>query len=263
MTGRERGSMMVRALCVDAVWNFRRHQNVGFLFMIIPALQRRWKDHDQLAAALKRHTRYISTHPAMITALGGWVVRHEERLRDEPDVSAQEGHRLKGLMMGPLAALGDALFWSALKPVLLLGGVACVVMANDPLWKISGCVVAVAAYNVIRLSVMWEGLVVGYERGISAVAAFQRVPVWVNQIQRVGVVVAAGMAALLYPWTSVSWKGFEILPGFLALATMAVCTIGLRIRISSTALLYMAMAVCVGMGYVLPLEHIVKIEVPW
>jgi len=82
-------------------------------------------------------------------------------------------------------------------------------------------------------------------------------------LQGIGVITASAIAALLYPWTSVSVMGHEVVPGFLALATVACFLVGLRLRISSTVLLYFAVGGCIVLGYVVPLREVFRMEVPW
>jgi len=199
----------------------------------------------------------------MIPVLAGLVIREEEALAAKPEESAPSLQRHKGMLMGPLAALGDSFFWSAFKPLMLLLGVAWSVIVEPPLGKAVGGLVIWGGYNFVRFWIMWKGLAAGYERGLSAVGLWQDLPIRAAQCQTVSVVVAAGLAALLYPWASVSVGGHEVAPGFLALAAMAIFVLGLRVRISSTALLYLAVAACVVLGYVVPLPRVLHVEVPW
>lgn len=263
MTRREQWGLWWRSWWVDAAWNFQRHQNVGFLFMMTPALKRRWKDRDALAAAMKRYTRYVSTHPAMIPVLGGLSLREEEALRADSSRSPKDLHRLKGLMMGPLAAMGDGLFWSTLKPLTLLLGVASVVTIPQTWGKYAALIGLLAAYNFFRLWLMWKGFTWGYERGVSAVGVFQGVTGSIQRFQAVGIVVVASLTALLYPWSSVTILGRQVAPSFAVLAIVLLFMGGLRGRISSTVLFYVVTVGCVLAAYGWDLRNAVRVEVPW
>jgi hypothetical protein len=89
---------------------------------------------------------------------------------------------------GPLGALGDALFWAALRPALFVPA-ALAVAAGAPWWLAA---VAVAAFNGVSFAVRWWGARAGLREGLQVGGALGRS--WVRRAP--GVVRPAGAAAI-------------------------------------------------------------------
>lgn len=109
---------------LQSSWNFERLQNIGFLFSIYLILKKLYKNNiELLKKAIERHIDFFNTNIFFASAVFGMVVRLEEEL-DNAD--AQKKHTEIGNakigVMGPLAAIGDSIFWSTIKPFALLIG---------------------------------------------------------------------------------------------------------------------------------------------
>lgn len=61
ITKRDVNSMFGRALMYGASWNYERMQNLGFLYMMVPALKRIYGDKDsaEMSQAMKRHLEFF------------------------------------------------------------------------------------------------------------------------------------------------------------------------------------------------------------
>ncbi|MCL1366611.1 PTS system mannose/fructose/sorbose family transporter subunit IID, partial [Listeria monocytogenes] len=63
-------------------------------------------------------------------------------------------------MMGPLAAVGDPVFWFTIRPMLVALGASLSLSGN-----ILGPILFFVAWNVIRWGVMWYTQEFGYKAG--------------------------------------------------------------------------------------------------
>ena len=100
-----------RSTFLQGSWNYERMQNGGWAYTLIPALKRLYHTKEDRSAALKRHLEFFNTHPYLASPiLGVTMALEEERANGAPiDDKAIQG--VKVGMMGPLAGVGDPVFW--------------------------------------------------------------------------------------------------------------------------------------------------------
>ncbi|WP_293978104.1 PTS system mannose/fructose/sorbose family transporter subunit IID, partial [uncultured Clostridium sp.] len=141
-------------------WNYERMQNGGWAFAMIPAIKRLYKSKEERAAALKRHLEFFNTHPYVASpVLGVTLALEEERANGAPvdDVTIQG---VKVGMMGPLAGIGDPVFWFTVRPIL--GALAASLAMNG---NILGPIIFFFAWNIIRMAFMWYTQEFGFKAG--------------------------------------------------------------------------------------------------
>ncbi len=144
-------------------WNYERMQNGGWCFAMIPAIKALYPDDkEQQAEALKRHLEFYNTHPYVSApVIGVTLAMEEQRANGEPiDDTAIQG--VKVGMMGPLAGVGDPVFWFTIRPILGALG-ASLAMGGS----IVGPLLFFIAWNVIRLAFLWYTQEFGYKVGTS------------------------------------------------------------------------------------------------
>lgn len=172
--------LVVRALGLQAAFNAETLQGVGFAHAVAPALRRA---HGPAAGErLARLAAAFNANPYLAPVAVGAVWRAEGR---EPP---ERIDRFLALVRGPLGALGDALFWAALRPALFVPA-ALAVAAGAPWWLAA---VAVAAFNGVSFAVRWWGARAGLREGLQVGGALGRS--WVRRAP--GVVRPAGAAAI-------------------------------------------------------------------
>jgi len=149
--------IFLRSLFVQSSWNFRRMQDVGFAYSLIPLARRFGDNKERISGVLTRHVQSFSSHPYLTGAIIGSVAKLEEASEGD---NCPEALRLKETLMAPYAAIGDPFFWGGLKP---LSSVAGVILALE------GLLVAplffLLMYNSIHLWVRLRGFIEGYIDG--------------------------------------------------------------------------------------------------
>ena len=149
-----------RSTFLQGSWNYERMQNGGWAYTLIPALKRLYHTKEDRSAALKRHLEFFNTHPYLASPiLGVTMALEEERANGAPiDDKAIQG--VKVGMMGPLAGVGDPVFWFTVKPII--GALAAsMAMAGNLLGPISYFVL----WNAIRMAFLWYTQEFGYKAG--------------------------------------------------------------------------------------------------
>ena len=149
--------MFLRSLFVQSSWNFRRMQNVGFAYSLIPLARRSGDNKKRISGILTRHTRSFSSHPYLTGAIIGSAAKLEESSESN---DCPEALRLKETLMAPYAAIGDPFFRGGLKP---LSSVAGVILALEGL--LIAPLFFLLVYNSIHAWIRLRGFIEGYLDG--------------------------------------------------------------------------------------------------
>ncbi|WP_058270675.1 PTS system mannose/fructose/sorbose family transporter subunit IID [Olsenella massiliensis] len=142
--------------------NYERMQALGWCYGMGPALKELYPDKDDLAQALKRHLEFFNTQPFLASPIFGveMTLEEERAAGVEVDDAAIQGVKIG--MMGPLAGVGDPIFWGTIRPVL---GAFCASLALSG--SIAGAFVFFIVWNLVRLAFMWYTQEFGYKQGMN------------------------------------------------------------------------------------------------
>jgi PTS system mannose-specific IID component len=160
LTQKDRLSVAWRSQFLQGSWNYERMQNVGWAYAMIPAIKKLYKSKEDRASALKRHLEFFNTHPYVASPIiGVTLALEEERANGAPiDDTAIQG--VKVGMMGPLAGIGDPVFWFTVRPILGALGASLAMSGN-----ILGPILFFVLWNVIRMAFLWYTQEFGYKAG--------------------------------------------------------------------------------------------------
>lgn len=144
---------------LQASFNYERMQAGGFLVAQLPFLKKIYKgDKEGLSASMKDNLEFINTHPNLTGFLMGLLISLEEKKADRGIIKG-----LKVALFGPLAGIGDALFWFTLLPIVA-GITASLAISGSVL----GPIIFFAVYlTIFVLRIFWTHL--GYNTGIKAI----------------------------------------------------------------------------------------------
>jgi len=161
LSKKDRMSVALRHQFLQGSWNYERMQNGGWAFSMIPAIKKLYTNKEDQIAALKRHLEFYNTHPYVSAPVMGVTLAEEGRANGEPidDVAIQG---VKVGMMGPLAGVGDPVFWFTIRPILGALG-ASIALGGSAL----GPILFFVLWNVIRLVFLWYTQEFGYKAGAS------------------------------------------------------------------------------------------------
>lgn len=160
LSKKDRISVWWRSTFIQGSWNYERMQNGGWAYAMIPAIKKLYKTKEDRSAALKRHLEFFNTHPYVASPiLGVTLALEEERANGAPvdDVAIQG---VKVGMMGPLAGIGDPVFWFTIKPIL--GALAASLAMTG---NILGPILYFVLWNLLRMGFTWYTQEFGYKAG--------------------------------------------------------------------------------------------------
>ena len=155
--------MFVRSNFLLGSFNFERMQAMGFCVAMMPILKRVYTG-DDLKKALKRHLEFFNTQPFVAAAIMGIIGAMEEKKANGADISEATLSGVKVGLIGPLAGVGDPIFWGTLRPVLAALGAGVALTGS-----LLGPLIFFIGFNAIRLATHWYGVQYGYERGTALV----------------------------------------------------------------------------------------------
>lgn len=162
LTKKDRISVWLRSTFLQGSWNYERMQNGGWAFAMIPAIKRLYKTKDERSAALKRHLEFFNTHPYVASPILGVTLALEEERSNGTEVDDITIQGVKVGMMGPLAGIGDPVFWFTVRPILGALGASLAINGN-----ILGPIIFFVAWNLIRMAFTWYTQEFGYKVGSS------------------------------------------------------------------------------------------------
>lgn len=160
LTKRDRIAIWWRSTFIQGSWNYERMQNGGWAFAMIPAIKRLYQTKEDRAAALERHLEFFNTHPYVASPILGVTLALEEERSNGAPVDDKAIQGVKVGMMGPLAGIGDPVFWFTIKPII--GALAASLALTG---NILGPILYFVLWNLFRMGFMWYSQELGYKAG--------------------------------------------------------------------------------------------------
>lgn len=160
LSKKDRLAVAWRSTFLQGSWNYERMQNGGWCFAMIPAIKKLYTNKEDQKEALKRHLEFFNTHPYLASPILGVTLALEEEKANGAKVDDAAIQGVKVGMMGPLAGVGDPVFWFTVRPMLGALG-ASLAMGGS----ILGPILFFVLWNVIRWAFMWYTQEFGYKAG--------------------------------------------------------------------------------------------------
>lgn len=144
---------------LQASFNYERMQACGWLWGMLPGLQKIHTNKEDLKASMAHNLDFINTHPFLVTFVMGIVLSLEQNKADTQTIRS-----VRISAAGPLGGIGDALFWLTLVPITA-GLTANIAMEGNLL----GAVLFLVIFNVVQFAVRWWLMHWSYSLGTKAV----------------------------------------------------------------------------------------------
>lgn len=178
-------------------WNYERMQNLCYCYSLIPVLKKLYKTKEDLSKALKRHMEYFNTHQFTVPAVLGVNAAMEEARANDEKIDAEMITGIKVALMGPLAGLGDPVFWGILRPMTAAIGAGIALGGN-----IAGPIIFFVIINIIRLIMRYYGLIISYNQGVNMMTSIK--DIMPKIMKTVTVLAYTVMGGLVAKWTVIN-----------------------------------------------------------
>ena len=156
----DRQKVWWRSQFLQGSWNYERMQNLGWAYSLIPAIKKLYTKKEDQAAALERHLEFFNTHPYVAAPIMGVTLALEEERANGVEIDDAAIQGVKVGMMGPLAGIGDPVFWFTVRPILGALGASLAASGN-----IVGPLLFFFGWNAIRMAFLWYTQEFGYKAG--------------------------------------------------------------------------------------------------
>ncbi|MRZ81178.1 PTS system mannose/fructose/sorbose family transporter subunit IID [Paeniclostridium sordellii] len=151
--------MAWRSMFLQASFNYERMQAGGWLYSILPGLQKIHKNKQDLSTSMKHNLEFFNCHPFLITFVMGIILSLEQKKADVQTIRS-----LRVAAMGPLGGIGDAIFWFTLLPI------AAGVGANLALeGSIAGPIIFLLMFNIVHLGLRFWLMHWSYKTGVEGI----------------------------------------------------------------------------------------------
>ena len=148
-----------RSLLLQASFNYERMQASGWLYGLLPALQKIHSNPKDLSRAMKGHMGFFNTHPFLVTFVMGIVLAME---RSKQNVNSIQSTKIA--VGAPLGGIGDAMFWLTLLPIC--GGIGADLALQG---SIMGAVFFFLLFNVVHFGLRFGLAHYAYRMGVAAI----------------------------------------------------------------------------------------------
>lgn len=152
--------MVWMSTMLQASFNYERMQSSGWLWAMLPGLQKVHTNKDDLAASMTHNMDFINTHPYLVTFVMGIVLSMEQQ---KMDIQTIRSVRIS--TAAPLGGIGDALFWYTLIPITA-GMTANMAIDGNMMGPILYFIIAFGAEMALRYGLMYWS----YNLGTKAVS---------------------------------------------------------------------------------------------
>ncbi|GGL41725.1 PTS system mannose/fructose/sorbose family transporter subunit IID [Sporolactobacillus putidus] len=197
LTRKDMFSTYLRSTFMLGSFNFERMQAIGFCVTMIPAIKRFYHKKEDQAAALKRHLEFFNTTPWPASAIFGVTAAMEQKKAAGADIDEAAITNVKVGLMGPLAGIGDPIYWGTARPILAALGASLALSGS-----ILGPLLFFFGINIIRMLTRWYGFKLGYRQGTDIVqdVAGNRLKKLTQMASVLGLFV---MGSLVSKWTTI------------------------------------------------------------
>lgn len=151
--------MVWRSCQLQACFNYERMQSAGWLWAMLPGLQKIHTNKEDLATSMTHNLDFLNTHPFAVTFVMGMVLSMEQK---KMDIQTIRSVRIS--VAAPLGGIGDALFWMTLIPIVA-GMTAQMAIDGSWLGPILYFVIAFGVEMALRYGLMYWS----YNMGTKAV----------------------------------------------------------------------------------------------
>lgn len=190
-------SMFIRSNFHQGSWNFERMQALGYCFAMVPVIKRLYTGEER-KKALKRHLEFFNTQPFVTAPILGVTAAMEEQKANGASIDDGVINGVKIGLMGPLAGVGDPVFWGTLRPVVAALGASIALSGS-----ILGPILFFVLFNAVRLAIRWWGVSYGYKKGSDIVGDLGG-----NKLQKLtegaSILGLFVMGALVSRWTTIN-----------------------------------------------------------
>lgn len=149
-----------RTMTLSSTYNYERMQALGYVYSMIPVINRYYEKKEDRIQAYKRHYELFNTTPTMGGFITGLSTSMEKEASQDENFDTSSINAVKLSLMGPFAGIGDSIFQGSLRIISLGIGIALAAQGS-----ILGVIIHLLLYNVLAHLLRYYGVFAGYNMG--------------------------------------------------------------------------------------------------
>lgn len=152
--------MFRRSFTIFAPFSFAKHGGSGFCYSLMPFIDKFYTKKEDKQAALSRNIVWFNTTQNVSTFVMGLAASMEKENSEKADFDPESINAVKSSLMGPLAGIGDSLFWGVLRVVA-----AGVALGLGQQGSILAPIIFLLIYNIPSIACRYTLGFLGYSLG--------------------------------------------------------------------------------------------------
>ncbi|WP_342636077.1 PTS system mannose/fructose/sorbose family transporter subunit IID [Collinsella tanakaei] len=156
-----------RSWAIQDSWNYERQMNMGFLYGLVPTLDRCYPDEsdpkqlERKKEAYRRHMAFYNCTPQTSAFVLGLSASMEENYAEDPtSMDPDSINAVKTSLMGPLSGVGDSFFQGTIRVIAFGLGVQLAQQGS-----VLGPVLAMVISIIPSVLITWFAAKLGYQGG--------------------------------------------------------------------------------------------------
>lgn len=197
---KELQSVFWRSFALQGAFNYERMQNLGYCYAMLPVIKKLYSKKEDQVKAIERHLEIFNTTPVIAPTILGITAAMEEENSNNANFNVNSISAVKTALMGPLAGIGDSLFWGTFRIIAAGVGVSLSSEGN-----IFGPLIFLLLYNIPGFALRILGLKYGYKVGVNSLEKIQKQGLMekiMSIATTVGLFVVGGMVATMLKITT-------------------------------------------------------------
>lgn len=193
--------MFFRSFTIFAPFSFAKHGASGFCYSLMPFINQYYKKAQDKKDALTRHIVWFNTTQNVSTFIMGLSASMEKENSLKPDFDASSINAVKSSLMGPLAGIGDSIFWGVLRVVA--AGIALSLAQEG---SFLAPIVFLLVYNIPSIACRYFLALIGFSLGakyIEELYASGLINILTKAACILGLIMVGGMTSNIVTFNSV------------------------------------------------------------
>lgn len=137
----------------------------GFEYAMLPFINTFYRQQEEKREAMERQMSYFNTNVAMVPFIMGLTASMEKENSEKAGFNKDSINAIKTSLMGPLAGIGDSVFWGVLR--VIAAGVAVGLAQSG---NILAPIIFLLLFNIPVQLIRWYGGQLGYTLGSSYIS---------------------------------------------------------------------------------------------
>lgn len=193
-------SIFWRSFPLYAQYSYAKNGGAGFCYALMPAINRFYNTAKDKKEALYRNIVWFNTTGNFSSFIMGLAASMEKENSEKPDFDEASINAVKSSLMGPLAGIGDSIFWGVLR--IIAAGVA-IGLGNSG--NVLAPIVFILLYNIPSIITRYYGTYLGFTLGskyIEKIYSSGAIHIMTKAASTLGLIMVGGMTSTIVTFSA-------------------------------------------------------------